>query len=71
MVEESQNGRLDNALSVELKRLNAMLATYNELLNAPQAKTAMHPRSEAGVISQILISLGPNKRSRKQPLRGD
>lgn len=35
MSEETRTGGLDKALSVEMKRLNAMLVTYNELVNTP------------------------------------
>jgi len=48
MAEETRTGSLDKGLSVEIKRLNAMLATYNELVNTPQAKAAKQPRARTG-----------------------
>lgn len=63
MREETRDGGLDKALSVEIKRLNAMLATYNELLNTPQAKSAVQPRG-GGAVSQILASIAPQSRNR-------
>jgi len=59
MAEETRTGSLDKGLSVEIKRLNAMLATYNELVNTPQAKAAKQPRARTGAVSQILRSIAP------------
>lgn len=65
LAEEAKTGRLDKTLSVEIKRLNAMLATYGELVNTPQAKAATQPRAGTGAVSQILTSLAPKKRRSK------
>ena len=52
--EEAGTGGLDKTLSVEIKRLNAMLATYNDLVSTPQAKAGAKPRAGTGAVSQVL-----------------
>jgi hypothetical protein len=66
MPEETRSGRLDKALSVEIKRLNVMLVTYTEIANTPHAKAGPQLRSGAGPVSRILTSLVPKKRRPKQ-----
>lgn len=62
VAEETRVGGLDKTLSVEIKRLNAMLVTHNELVNAPQAKAATKPRAGRGAVSQMLTSIAPKGR---------
>jgi hypothetical protein len=64
--EEARTGCLDKAVSVEIKRLNAMITTYSELLNRPQARAAAQPRTGKGAVTQILASLAPKKHRRRK-----
>jgi hypothetical protein len=66
VAKEARTGELDKDTSVEIKRLNVMVATHNELVNTPQAKAGTQPRPGTGVVSQILTSLAPKKRRSRQ-----
>ena len=64
--DEARTRGLDKEVSVEIKRLNAMITTYSELLNRPQARAAAQPRSKTGAVTQILASLAPDKTRRRK-----
>jgi hypothetical protein len=63
LARESIEGGLDKALSVEIKRLNAMLTTYNELVATPQPKAGTQRRTD-GAISRLLESIAATTRKR-------
>ncbi len=63
LAEETRTGGLDKTVSVEMKRLIAMVATYYEIVDTPQAKAATKPRPGHGPVTEILSVLKPKKKA--------
>ncbi|MCU1336348.1 MAG: hypothetical protein JWO19_1929 [Bryobacterales bacterium] len=64
--EEMAEGALRKDLSVELKRLNGMMTTYNDLLNSPQSRIAPQPPEGPSLMENLLNKLqeSQDKRAR-------
>jgi len=61
---EAAEGILNRDLSMELKRLNSMVATYFALLQSPLAKEQPAPEEGTGVLGEIMKNLSDGRRRR-------